>query len=121
MSEEEDAGKPVYYVEGEGGELGFAFVAKGEEEAVEHAKSCPDMTVDEELVSLHQVTRDGETVLVDDKEYGDKIGLEEGLHKGIYSYAVGIDCERCDDPTDYIVEYKGKLVCDKCRAELEEE
>jgi len=106
--------KTVYFVSPD--ELGYAFVARNEEEARKYAEEKMECDVD--LAECHQVKRDREPVILPEKEFGYKVPLREGLLKGVYSFATDLSCENCDDPSGYVVEHDGKIVCDKCKAKL---
>lgn len=111
--------KTVYLVTEDG--LGFGFVAENEDKVMEYAKVEMDI-FDPEFAEINQSTdEDGNPIILPDREFGDKIGLEEGLHLGVYSFVKGLYCERCDTPSEFFVEYEGKIICDKCEAELKEE
>lgn len=98
--------------------LGWAFVAESEEKAREYAKKHMDFVEDSECFQVKD--DEGKPVTLSEKDFGYKVPLREGLLKGIYSWVeADLECDNCDDPTGFFEEHDGKVICDKCKAQLE--
>lgn len=116
MSKEASKEKTLYFLTPD--YLGHAFVARNEEDARRYAEEDPDI-FDAEDCECHQITDDDDNpITLPDKEFGDKIGIEEGLRKGVYDWAeYDIECEECGKLSSIVHSDDGDIICDECFSE----